>query len=391
MKVALVSSAYHPYYRGGGEYSAKQLAEQLHRQGVNVFVLTAFRRTQTDTVDGVKVYRVKHPNVYWSYDSAQQPAYRKLIWHLVEGYNVRVAKRVASILEQERPDVLHIRNTEDFSPYLAKVAQSYDIPVVVTLNSYTWLCPRATMFRSGRNCTSQCWDCKLMTYPKKQLSRYVDAVVGVSQFTLDQHLKRGYFPRARPVVIHTAIPMQSQSFPAAQQDGITFGYIGRLHPTKGILPIIEAFGLLPPPHRLLIAGDGPDDYVQACQRAANPYPGVTFLGKYPAEMFYARVDIVIINALWNEPFPRVLVEAYAAGRPVMAAATGGTPEMVSEQTGWLHDPQLPQQLAANLRRVAQLSLNDLLQMQKNITHRMRQPLPNDAEQYATLYASLVQS
>ena len=325
MKVALVSSSYHPYYKGGGEYSVKTLAEKLVSQKIDAFVITAFHRSQTETIDGVKVYRVRHPNIYWSYESNQQPAYKKLAWHALESYNLRVAARVEGVLRQEQPDVLHIRNVEDFSPYIAKVARQYRIPVVVTLNSYTWLCPRATMFRQGYSCGRQCQDCRLITYPKKYLSRYVDAVAGVSQFTLDIHRQYGYFPNAHPTVIYTSAEVRIQPLPMAQTGLITFGYLGRIHPTKGVHQIIKAFQKVPPPHRLLVAGDGPSDYVQQCQQQAAGNDRIVFLGKYLSEDFYPQIDVVIISSLWNEPFPRVLIESYAFGRPVIAARTGGHP------------------------------------------------------------------
>ena len=389
MKVALVSSSYHPYYKGGGEYSVKYLAEKLVAQGVEALVITAFHQAKIETINGVKVYRVRHPNIYWSYESDRQPGYKKLTWHAIESYNPRVANRVGEVLRREQPDVLHIRNVEDFSPYVAKVARQHGIPVVVTLNSYTWLCPKATMFKRGSNCATQCLSCRLLTYPKKVLSRHVNAVVGVSQFLVDRHQQYGYFPSAQASVIYTSAEPQPQPLPATENDFITFGYLGRIHPTKGVHQIIEAFQRLPAPHRLLIAGDGPLDYVRQCQRRAAGNERITLLGKYPAGDFYPQVDVMMISSLWNEPFPRVLVEAYAFGRPVVAANTGGTPERVVEgQTGWIYDPLVPDQLRTAIQKVTQMSATALLSMQKNIVALLRERLPDDAEQYVTLYQSL---
>ncbi len=211
-----------------------------------VEVITAHDQTQTDEVNGVTVHRIRHPNIYWSYRSAERANWQKLIWHVIEGYNPRVAKLVTPLLVKYQPDVLHMRNVEDFSPYLCRVAQQHNIPVVVTLNSYTWLCPKATMFKRGQNCERQCWDCKLFTAPKKYLSRYVDAVVGVSQFMMNRHKYYGYFPRAKPSVIYTSASPQPLRLPMPQNGYVTFGYIGRIHPTKGVDQIIQAFQKLPP-------------------------------------------------------------------------------------------------------------------------------------------------
>lgn len=391
MKVALVSSSYHPYYKGGGEHSVKVLAEQLAAKGVDIFVITAFHRAQTETINGVKVYRVRHPNVYWSYESERQPGYKKLAWHLAEGYNVRVAAAVTPILKQEKPDLLHIRNTEDFSPYVAKVARSLNIPVVVTLNSCTWLCPRGTMFRNGRNCPRQCVSCKTITYPKRRLSRYVNAVVGVSRFMIDVHTRYHYFPEATRQTIYTSVAPTPRAFPAAQSPTLRFGYLGRVHPIKGVAEIIRAFRAASPPRaQLYVAGDGPADYEAYCRTLAEGCDDIVFLGKSTPDEFYPQVDVVIVNSLVNEAFPRVLVEAYAYGRPVIAAQTGGTPEMVvAEQTGWTHDPFQPEQLEAIIKKVARLSLTELQQMQENIVAFLRHHLPDDTDQYLTLYRTLL--
>ena len=389
MKIALVSSSYHPYYKGGGEYSVKHLAEGLARQGEEVVVITAYRHTQTEVIDGIKVYRVKYPNVYWSYESGQQSAPKKLLWHIVEAYNPRVAGRVKELLVRERPDVVHIRNTEDFSPYLAKVARALKIPVVVTLNSYTWLCPRATMFRRGKNCATQCWDCKLLTRPKKYLSRHVDTVVGVSQFMIDVHRRYHYFPQATTEVVYTS-PPEHELLPVREADSLTFGYIGRVHPTKGVLDIIRAFTALPGDYRLLIAGEGPEEYVERCRQLASGDDRVSFLGRYEATQFYQDVDVVVISSQWHEPFPRVLVEAYAFGKPVVATNTGGTAERVQPgRTGFVYDPARAGSLEETMRLAARSTTAERRTMQQHIETLVRHKLPDDIQRYRTIYRALL--
>lgn len=389
MKVAIASSSYHPYYKGGGEYSVKNLAEGLVQRGVEIFVITAFHEEVTEQINGVQVFRVKHPNIYWSFESDKQPAHRKLIWHIIEGYNPKVSSPVKSILIKEKPDVLHVRNAEDFSPYICKVAQQLNIPVVVTLNSYTWLCPKATMFRNGKNCQQQCLDCKLITYPKKYLSQYVDVVVGVSQYMIDVHTAYQYFPKAKQEVVYTSSSMNISDLPAKNHNYTTFGYIGRIHPTKGVYQIIQAFIPLPPEHKLFIAGEGPQDYVNQCQSLAANHPNIVFLGRYDAEDFYNKVDVVVINSLWHEPFPRVLVEAYAAGKPVIASQTGGISEMVvNGETGYLFNPQQDYQLAECMLRFTQLKYGQLQHMQDNIKKFSQENFQGEIQMYANLYQSL---
>lgn len=392
MKIAIVSSSYHPYYKGGGEYSVKNLAESLVQRGKEVIVITAYHYKLNEEINGVKIFRVKHPNIYWSFESDKQSSYRKLIWHILEGYNVRVETRVKDILLQERPDVLHIRNTEDFS-YVCKVAKDLDIPVVVTLNSCTWLCPKGTMSRYGSNCERQCIRCRVITYPKKQLSRYVDAVVGVSQFMTSLHKQYNFFPNALRKVIYTTANSQIEDLPVLKNGYLTFGYIGRVHPIKGVTELIRQFGRLPQSDiKLLIAGDGPHDYYQECKELARSDHRIFFLGKVNAQMFYKKVDVVIISSLVHEAFPRVLVEAYSFGRPVIASNTGGTPEMVvTEETGYIYDPHKSNQLLEAMEKVISLDKKNLLKMQKTIASIVNNRFCDDVQQYLSVYKSVLKT
>ncbi|MEQ9443838.1 MAG: glycosyltransferase family 4 protein [Cyclobacteriaceae bacterium] len=390
MNIAIISSSYHPYYRGGGEYSVKALAEKLEAFGHDVAIITAFHTDQRDTVENIPVYRIKHPNFYWSYTSDQQPAYRRLAWHIREGYNISVKKPLQQLLKELKPEVVHIRNVEDFSPYACKVAHDLNIPVVVTLNSYTWLCPRATMFRNGKNCQPQCLDCKVITYPKKIASQYVSAVVGVSQFMIDRHVQYGYFPQARQQVIYTSMESKPAPLPVIKNKNKTFGYIGRIHPSKGVDTVIQSFIAANDDniHQLQIAGTGPDDYMQYCHSLAQGRSDIVFLGKMDIDQFYPAVDVVIINSLWHEPFPRVLIEAYAYGRPVIAANTGGTPEMITEKTGYIVDTQQAGQLENAIRHFMDMSDQTIQQMQEDIRLFLQNNVKDEAAMYTMLYRSL---
>ncbi|NJO02829.1 MAG: glycosyltransferase family 4 protein [Bacteroidia bacterium] len=195
------------------------------------------------------------------------------------------------------------------------------------------------MYKNGKNCEGQCLGCKTLSYPKRKMSHYLNGVVGVSQFTLNRHLAQGYFPKAKKEVIYTSVAPQVHELPYQRNNYITFGYIGRIHPTKGVTALVQAFNQIDRSQalQLVIAGDGDEDYLQACKAAAAGNAQIEFLGKVAAHDFYRAVDVVLISSAWHEPFPRVLVEAYAYGRPVLATPSGGTAEMIVEgQTGFVY-------------------------------------------------------
>ena len=80
--------------------------------------------------------------------------------------------------------------------------------------------------------------------------------------------------------------------------------------------------------------------------------GVRFVGSRPREAMracYAAADVVCVPSL-SDPLPTVVLEAMAAGRPVVGSRVGGIPFMVEEgRTGVIVEPGRPETLAEALR------------------------------------------
>jgi glycosyltransferase involved in cell wall biosynthesis len=128
--------------------------------------------------------------------------------------------------------------------------------------------------------------------------------------------------------------------------------LARLEPEKGIAVLLEAAALLPDLD-VVIAGTGS---IHGALAASAARLGVTdrvhFLGHRtdPAALL-ARADLFVLPSL-VEGFPLSVLEAMAAGVPVVATDIGGTREAVAhEQTGLLVPARDPVALAAAMRRV----------------------------------------
>ena len=129
--------------------------------------------------------------------------------------------------------------------------------------------------------------------------------------------------------------------------------VGRLHPQKGHDTLIDAAGILArrrPEVRVVIVGDGPshESLARRIQRLGLEEV-VALVGSRPsgAEVL-AVADVVALASRW-EGWPLVVAEAIQLGRPVVATAVGGIPEMVEDGvSGWLVPPGSADGLAGSL-------------------------------------------
>lgn len=120
-------------------------------------------------------------------------------------------------------------------------------------------------------------------------------------------------------------------------DGLVLGFVGRLHPDKGIDTLIEALGMI---HgrgldvRLLFVGRNEGYDAVAAASRAGVREAVHLAGnRAPTQPYYGKMDALILPSL-REGFPNVVLEASAMGIPaVVSDATGVRDSVVDGRTG----------------------------------------------------------
>jgi len=114
------------------------------------------------------------------------------------------------------------------------------------------------------------------------------------------------------------------------------GFVGRLEPVKGLDALLAAFGQLKTGGSLLIAGDGSErDRVRqaaAGDERIHLLPPISFseVGSFLKALDVLVLPSVTLLPLHREQFGRVLVEAMAAGVPVIGSSSGAIPEVIGD-------------------------------------------------------------
>jgi glycosyltransferase involved in cell wall biosynthesis len=177
------------------------------------------------------------------------------------------------------------------------------------------------------------------------LSRFPHRVFTVSE-DLKQHLVGEGFSDANVSVIYNGIdigplPTDAERHEvrrelAAPDDALVIGTIARLDPVKELGTMIQAAAMLGRPTALWIVGDGPERArLEAMRGQLGQDCDIRFLGqREDARRLLAGCDIYV-NSSVSEGVSLTILEAMAAGLPVVATRVGGTPEVLDDSCGRL--------------------------------------------------------
>jgi glycosyltransferase involved in cell wall biosynthesis len=263
----------------------------------------------------------------------------------------RAVAEVRRLARGFEPDVVHVHNLFPLlSPAVLRAGAG---PVVVTLHNYRLLCLPATFLRDGRACEDclgrlpwrgvahRCYRgsvagsaalaTALGVHRQAGTFRRVGLFLAVSEFVRRKHLDAGFAPDRIRVKPNFTGPLARREGP-----GRDFLFLGRLSEEKGLDRLVALWRDVPA--RLVVVGDGPE---RARLEAMAPAT-VEFRGSVPSDQvgaFLAGARALVLPSICYEGAPRTVVEAYAAGVPVVANRHGALPGIVADGvTGLLAEP-----------------------------------------------------
>jgi glycosyltransferase involved in cell wall biosynthesis len=279
------------------------------------------------------------------------------------------------VLGRFRPDVVHLHNIyHQLSPSILRPVRRRGVAALMTLHDYKLACPTYRFLDHGRICEA----CLPRRFWQPALKRCNAGSLAASSLNAIELTIHTYAKAYAPVAIFSCPSRfmltkmaQGRVFPdrlrhmpnfvdakAVAPKTVPGGgvvYAGRLSPEKGVDVLIDAVaaesGL-----RLDVAGDGPSraelEQLAVSRGAADR---VTFHGRLSADDLHALLRGSAVAALpsrWYENMPLAVLDAFAAGLPVVGTSLGGTPELIAPgHDGYIVPPDDPGALGASLASI----------------------------------------
>jgi glycosyltransferase involved in cell wall biosynthesis len=266
-------------------------------------------------------------------------------------FALRAAARLRDAHRREPIDVVHCHGDVIEAAVLGRWGRAAGVPVVLTIHGCP---PRNLQYR---------------VFARRFLAA-VSHIIVVSPEIRAELVRVGVRPE-RISVLSSGVDLSrfagaAAARPAARAraglpDGVTVVVaVGRLHPVKGLEYLVRAAALLPDPDRVrvVIVGDGPERETLAAL-AAQTRNVVLAGAKGAAEVtdYLLGADLFVLPSVdlpgQREGTPTALMEAMAAGLPVIVTDSGGSPALAEASGGGVVVPQRdPRRLAAAIGELA---------------------------------------
>jgi glycosyltransferase involved in cell wall biosynthesis len=295
-------------------------------------------------------------------------------------YNFKAKSNFLSLIEDFKPDLIHAFGiVTHLSPSIFDAAKRKNIPIVWSLNDYKHICPNYKLFHHGKLCedckggkfymcvVNKCSHDSVAYSVASALESYVHSTLNIYKKNVDLFLFASDFMAYKTEEFwgretfkwdKLLNPFKIPNISPNQEVG-NFGlYFGRLIDEKGVDILIEALKYTPElPFKII--GDGPDLEKLKVMAAELNLTNVEFTGPLWGDklndLLYA-CRFVVVPSIWHENFPYVILQAFAAGKPVIGSNRGGITEMVSHnQRGYIYEALDPLMLS---QRITELWHNE---------------------------------
>jgi glycosyltransferase involved in cell wall biosynthesis len=322
MKIAILVAAFPPKWLAGTEIATYNIAKYLAKLGHEVHVITSLDEelARESTKDGFDIHRVR----------AIKKSNLLTLSFLLPAFSV--VRRIS-------PDIVH--------------AQSIPMGLCALLIK-RFLKKPYIVYSRGESYMSWAFRATI----SKLVLKNADAVIAL---TSDMKRDLSEIYTGHISVIPNGIELDKFTGLSRQESRVRLKisgenrvilFVGRLRPQKNVACLINAMKIIVehnPKTKLLIIGDGQEEEeLKGLTKKLNLGEYIEFVGKVPHEkipVYMSVADVFILPSLF-EGLPNVILEAMAAGLPVVVTRVSGLWEIVIDGVnGFLVEPGVPEQIS----------------------------------------------
>jgi glycosyltransferase involved in cell wall biosynthesis len=327
MKIVILVLTFPPKWVGGTQTDAYNLAKYLSRRGHEVNVITMWDRglPNKGMGEGFFINRIKTTEIF---------ILRTFLYSIKSLF----------LIKKINPDIIHVQGCSIYGArgIIAVLAK------LILKKSYVLWCQGSEVYLAG----------KLKRIASKLLLRNADAIIAVTR-DMKNEIQR--FHKFHVFVVPCGIDLSrfrniskenlSNKQLKIRDNEKLIIFVGRLHPIKGVKYLVEAMNIIiqKTPAKLLIVGDGEERKnleKQVVELHLEEF--VTFVGKVQnseVPNLMNASDIFVLPSL-SEGLPTTILEAMAAGLPIITTNVRGLPEIVKDnENGFIIEPKNPKQIA----------------------------------------------
>ncbi|RUM58804.1 MAG: hypothetical protein DSY60_01000 [Persephonella sp.] len=342
MKILQVIHGFPPYYMAGSEVYTYNLTNELSKNN-EVFIFTRIENpfmkpfeTIEEKIKNLNIYRINNPTPEYSIE-------RKYL-------NKNIDKIFEEFLAKIKPDIVHIQHLSHLSTNIVNIVKDYNIPIVFTIHDFWMFCLRGQLLTRDyqickgpdeKECISCLWylntnEQNFSTYKKhmEEIINKINIFLAPSKTVRDFFIRNGI--NENKVILSkygfdkTKIKYRRKRFEKNQ--GITFGFVGRIIPAKGIHILIEAFNRTKNKNNSVLKIFGSLGNLKTYLESLAG-KNIYFMGGFNNEeidKILDEIDILVVPSIWYENSPLVIQEAFLKGIPVITSNIGGMAELVED-------------------------------------------------------------
>lgn len=442
MKILLVTHFFPPGHLGGTEILTFDLAKQLQAKGHEVLVLCGegwdsapdYKIQPVDEIyQGISVQRL-HFN--WT----KAPDVFRFLYN-----NPEVFHHISELIEQFKPDILHITSCYTLSASIIDAAKKKSVPVLLSATDFWFLCARNTLLRTD---DSLCpgpedpWECaqclmestKFYQWSKNLLPQNlqlsllkttgkipaitnqpgfrgmlgnweerfeflekmldkVDRIITANHFLRDKFIEFGVEPEKISFSSYGLDTSWARGFETkTPSNHLRLGFIGQILPFKGPQLLLKAIKAIPDENRIQVKIFGnlekTPGFGEKLRQMAGNDPRIAFLGTFDNNLMgevLSEIDYLVVPSTWYD-FPLVIPSALATKTPVIGTNIPGINEQIQHNVNGFLFERYNWQALTNLILDIQENPSVTKQLRENI--KPIKTTEEMAQEYINLYHSI---